>query len=69
MLSMNTKEFKKKLEACVDYEDLFSLMRITPKDILKDFVNALNKATEYIELTMRDECFLNTAKGYIDFKG
>jgi hypothetical protein len=44
-------------------------MRTTPKGILKDFVEALNKAKEYIELTMRDDCFLNIAKGYIDYRG
>lgn len=66
---MNTKTFKDKLADCVDYEDIFSLMRITPKDILKDFTNALENAKEYIELTMRDETLLNTAKGYISYKG
>lgn len=66
---MNTKTFKDKLAACKDYEDLFSLMRITPKDILKDFVSVLEHAKEYIELTMRDECLLNTAKGYLSYKG
>jgi hypothetical protein len=69
MMSMTTQAFKKKLEDCIDYEDIYSLMRITPKDILKDFVEALNKAKEYIELTMRDDCFLNIAKGYIDYRG
>lgn len=64
---MNTKTFKDKLAAAKDYEDLFSLMRITPKDILKDFVSVLENAKEYIELTMRDQCFLNTAKGYISY--
>jgi hypothetical protein len=64
---MTTQEFKKKLEECKDYEDTFSLMRITPKDILKDFVQALQKAKEYIELTMRDDCFLNIARGYISY--
>lgn len=64
---MNTKTFKDKLAACVNYEDIFSLMRITPKDILKDFTNALENAKEYIELTMRDETLLNTAKGYISY--
>jgi len=42
-------------------------MRITPKYILKNFVNALEKAKEFIEITMRDECFLNVAKGYISY--
>lgn len=64
---MNTKTFKDKLAACVDYEDIFSLMRITPKDILKDFTNTLENAKEYIELTMRDETLLNTAKGYLSY--
>jgi len=64
---MNTKSFKDKLSKCKDYEDLFSLMRITPKDILKDFVTTLENTKEYIEITMRDECFLNTAKGYLSF--
>lgn len=64
---MNTKTFKDKLAAVKDYEDLFSVMRITPKDILKDFVNALENAKEYIELTMRDETLLNTAKDYLSY--
>ena len=64
---MNTKTFKDKLAACVNYEDIFSLMRITPKDILKDFTNTLENAKEYIELTMRDETLLNTAKGYLSY--
>lgn len=64
---MNTKTFKDKLAVAKDYEDLFSLMRITPKDILKDFISTLENAKEYIELTMRDECFLNTAKGYLSY--
>jgi hypothetical protein len=66
---MNMKTFKDKLAAAKDYEDLFSLMRITPKDILKEFVNSLENAKEYIELTMRDETLLNTAKGYLSYKG
>jgi hypothetical protein len=65
MMSMTTQAFKKKLAECIDYEDIYSLMRITPKDILKEFVEALQKAKEYIELTMRDDCFLNIARGYI----
>jgi hypothetical protein len=69
MWSMTTQAFKNKLSECIDYEDIFSLMRTTPKYILKDFVEALNKAKEYIELTMRDDCFLNIAKGYIDYRG
>jgi len=68
MMSMTTQAFKKKLEDCIDYEDIYSLMRITPKDILKEFVEALQKAKEYIELTMRDDCFLNIARGYISYK-
>jgi len=64
---MTTPEFKNKLTECKDYEDIFSLMRITPKYILKNFVNALEKAKEFIEITMRDECFLNVAKGYISY--
>jgi len=68
MWSMKTQAFKKKLAECIDYEDIYSLMRITPKDILKDFVEALEKAKEYIELTMRDDCFLNIARGYISYK-
>ena len=65
---MTTQAFKKKLAECIDYEDTYSLMRITPKDMLKEFVEALQKAKEYIELTMRDDCFLNIAKGYISYK-
>ena len=65
---MTTQAFKDSLSKCIDYEDIYSLMRITPKDILKDFVEALNKAKEYIELTMRDDCFLNIARGYISYK-
>ena len=65
---MTTQAFKKKLEDFIDYEDIYSLMRITPKDILKEFVEALQKAKEYIELTMRDDCFLNIARGYISYK-
>jgi hypothetical protein len=69
MWSMTTQAFKNKLEDCRSYEDIYSLMRTTPKDMLKDFVEALNKAKEYVELTMRDDCFLNIAKGYIDYRG
>ena len=65
---MTTQAFKKKLSECIDYEDIYSLMRTTPKDMLKEFVEALQKAKEYIELTMRDECFLNIARGYIFYK-
>jgi len=68
MMSMTTQAFKKKLAECIDYEDIFSLMRTTPKYILKEFVEALEKAKEYIELTMRDDCFLNIARGYISYK-
>lgn len=65
---MATNEFKDKLALCKDYEDTYTLMRITPKEILKEFVNALNKAKEFIELTMRDETLLSIAKGYIEYK-
>jgi hypothetical protein len=43
-------------------------MRITPKYILEEFVHALEKAKDFIELTMRDDCLLNTAKGYLVYK-
>jgi len=68
MVSMTTQAFKKKLEDCIDYEDIFSLMRVTPKYILEEFVHALEKAKEFIELSMKDDCLLNTAKGYLVYK-
>ena len=68
MVSMTTQAFKKKLEECKNYEDIFNVMRVTPKYILEEFVNALEKAKEFIELTMKDDCLLNTAKGYLVYK-
>lgn len=62
------QEFKDSLGKCVNYEDIFEVMRVTPKGILKEFVNALDTAREFIELTMRDETLLNTAKGYLVYK-
>ena len=53
---------KEQLEACNTIGDAIDLFKTWNKSQLEDFVNALEKANQYIELTMRDRFMLTAAK-------
>ena len=65
---MTKEQFKAKLEKAVTWGDAHDLMKETPVEIVKSFVIALEKAKEFIELTMRDDFILNVAKSNLQYR-
>ena len=53
---------REKLEACVTMGDSYGLFKSLEKEKIVEFVNALNKAKEFIELTNRDAFLLDQAE-------
>jgi hypothetical protein len=56
---------KEKLNKCVTWADSQKVWEDSPKHMVQDFVNALKKAKEFVDLTMRDEFLLTQAEPYL----
>ena len=56
---------KEKLSRCITWQDSQDVFKSTPIDIIKEFIDALEKAKNFIDLTQRDEFLLNQAHSYI----
>lgn len=57
---------KEKLSACVSIWDSYELFKSLPKSLLEEFIGSLEKAKEYIDLTMRDDFLLMQAKQEVE---
>lgn len=56
---------KEKLNKCVTWNDANEVFKTTDKGVIKEFIDALEKAKNFIDLTMRDEALLSYAILYI----
>lgn len=53
---------KEKLASCSTVGEAMDFFKTLNKSTLNDFIVSLEKAKEYIDLTMRDDYMLNQAK-------
>jgi hypothetical protein len=58
---------KEKLNKCVTWQDSQDVLKDTPKEVIREFINALETAKEFIDLTMRDEFLLSQAVSYLQY--
>jgi len=56
---------KEKLNKCVTWADSQKVFEETSKGVIEEFINALETAENFIDLTMRDEFLLTQAILYI----
>ncbi len=59
---------KEKLIKCVTWSDSQKVWEESPRDMIQEFVDALKKAKEFVNLTMRDEFLLWQAESYLNTK-
>jgi hypothetical protein len=57
---------KEKLNKCVTWADSQEVFKETPNGVIREFINALENAKNFIDLTMRDEFLLTQAISYIE---
>ena len=58
---------KEKLNKCNVWADSQKVFEETPNDIILSFINALENAKNFIDLTMRDEFLLTQAHSYLQY--
>ena len=58
---------KEKLSKCVTWGDSQKVFEETPINIIKEFIDALEKAKNFIDLTGRDEFLLTQAQSYVQY--
>lgn len=58
---------KEKLNKCNVWADSQRVFEETPNDIIREFINALETAKNFIDLTMRDEFLLIQAHSYLQY--
>jgi hypothetical protein len=56
---------KEKLSKCMVWADSQKVFEETPNGVIREFIDALENAKNFIDLTMRDEFLLTQAQSYI----
>jgi hypothetical protein len=60
---------KEKLNSCVTFKDSHEVLSSMDSWELVNYINALNRAKEYIDLTMRDTSLLSQAEAIYTSRG
>jgi hypothetical protein len=58
---------KEKLNKCITLADSENVFKETSNGVIQEFINALENAKNFIDLTMRDEFLLTQAISYLKY--